>query len=155
MGSEMTRTLKRWIWAGSLAGLGAGTFALWKNRALFLVNDVTTGESAAYPHLLSRVYYAEPDAALEAARQAVRGLERWHVVLVDSDNDALEAEAETLVGGFVDDVTVYAVALGHGQTRVIIRSRSRVGRGDLGQNAQHIRELQGAMDARLTKDAAF
>ena len=151
----MTRTAKRWLWAGSLAGIGLGGYALWRNRALFLVNDVTTGESAAYPSLLSRVYYADAAAALAAAQGAVRSLERWRVVLTDTDNDALEAEAETPVGGLLDDVTVYAVALGHGQTRAIIRSRSRAGRGDLGQNAHHIRELQAAMDVRLTKDAAF
>ena len=149
----MTSTAKRWIWAASVAGLGAGGYALWRNRALFLVNDVTTGESLAYPSLLSRVYYADPAAVLEAARGAVRSLERWRVVLLDTDNDAMEAEAYSPFGP--DDVTVYAVALGHGQTRAIIRARSRSGRGDLGHNAGHIRDLQAAMDARLTKDAAF
>ncbi len=145
---------KRWIALGSLAAAGAG-YAAWANKRLFLVSDVTTGESAAYPHLRSRVYYAEPAAALAAAQQAIRSLPRWRVVFADTDNDAVEAEAETLVGGFLDDVTVYAVPLGHGQTRVTIRSRSRVGGGDLGQNAAHIRELQQAMDERLTGDAAF
>lgn len=145
---------KRWIACGIAAGLGVGAWA-WINRRLFLVNDVTTGESSAYPALRSRVYYAEPAAVLTAAQQAIRGMARWRVVYTDTDNDALEAEAETLVGGFLDDVTLYAIALGHGQTRVTVRSRSRVGGGDLGQNAVHIRELQQAMDDRLTGNAAF
>ncbi len=151
----MGKTAKRWLLAGGITGTAALGYAAWANRRLFLVNDVTTGESAEYPHLRSRVYYAEPSAALAAAEQAMRVLPRWRVVFVDGENDALEAEVETPVGRFLDDVTVYCIGLGHGQTRVTVRSRSRIGRGDLGQNAQHIRELQDAMDARLTGDAAF
>lgn len=145
---------KRWIALGALAVLGGGG-ALWANKRLFIVNDVTTGESAAYPHLRSRIYYASPEAVLAAARHSIRALPRWRTVFEDTENDALEAEAETLVGRFLDDVTVYAIDLGHGQTRATIRSRSRVGGGDLGQNAVHIRELQAAMDDRLTGSAAF
>ncbi len=150
----MGKHKKRWIALGGLAVLGAGS-ALWANKRLFIVSDVTSGESAAYPHLRSRVYYAAPSAVLAAAQQAIRALPRWRVVFVDTENNALEAEAETLVGRFLDDVTLYAIDLGHGQTRATIRSRSRLGGGDLGQNAVHIHELQAAMDDRLTGSAAF
>lgn len=141
--------------------LGGGLFALavsywgWTNRRRLFVNDVTTGESAAYPALRSRVYYAEVAAAMTAAEQALRRLPRWTLVTRDSENDALEAEVRTPILSFTDDVTVYLFSLGHGQTRVTIRSRSRLGRGDWGQNAAHIRELQSAMDDRLNAGAAF
>jgi uncharacterized protein (DUF1499 family) len=151
----MGKTAKRWLIAGGITGTAVLGYVAWTNRRLFLVSDITTGESVAYPHLRSRVYYAEPAATLTAAEQAIRNMPRWRVVFVDGENDALEAEAETLVGRVLDDVTVYCIGLGHGQTRVTIRSRSRIGRGDLGQNALHILELQEAMDARLTGDAAF
>ena len=151
----MSRTAKTLLIAGGVGAAAAVGYLGWTNRRLFVVNDVTTGESDAYPRLRSRVYYADVDRVLAAAEQAVRTLPRWRVVFVDSENDALEAEVESAVGRFLDDVTLYAIPLGHGQTRVTIRSRSRVGRGDLGQNAIHIRELQDAMDARLTGDAAF
>ncbi len=140
------------IAGSSLAAFGALGFVTWSNRRLFLINDVTTGESAAYPNLHSRVYAAEPAAVLAAAEQAVRSLPRWRVVYIDAENDALEAEVETVVGRFLDDVTVYVIPLDSGQTRVTIRSRSRIGRGDLGQNALHIGELQTAMDARLNAE---
>ena len=139
---------------GGLAALALGCWG-WANRRRLFVNDVTTGESAAYPKLRSRVYYVEVAAAMTAAEQALRRLPRWKMVARDAENDALEAEVRTPLGPFTDDVTVYFFPLGHGQTRVTIRSRSRLGRGDLGQNAAHIRELQGAMDDRLNAGAAF
>ncbi len=151
----MSGTGKKWLMAGGGVAAAALGYAGWTNRRLFVVNDVTTGESAAYPKLRSRVYYGEPGAVLATAEQATRSLPRWRVVYADPENEMLEAEAESTFGGFLDDVTVYVTPLGHGQTRVVIRSRSRMGRGDLGQNALHIRELQDAMDARLTGDAAF
>lgn len=151
----MSGTGKKWLMAGGGVAAAALGVAGWTNRRLFVVNDVTTGESAAYPKLRSRVYYGELATVLAAAEQAVRSLPRWRVVYSDAENEVVEAEAESTFGGFLDDVTVYATPLGHGQTRVTIRSRSRLGRGDLGQNALHIRELQDAMDSRLTDDAAF
>jgi len=142
------------IAGGSLATLAAGYFA-WINRRLFSVNDVTTGESGAYPELRSRVYYADVERVLTAAEQALRRLPRWKLASRDTENDAIEAAVRTTYTPLTDDVTLYVISLGHGQTRVIIRSRSRVGGFDLGRNAAHIRELQKAMDDRLNSDAAF
>jgi len=42
---------------------------------------------------------------------------------------------------FKDDVTILAVPAEKGGTRVRVRSVSRVGRYDFGQNAKHIRDL--------------
>ena len=102
----------------------------------------------------SRVYYAEVPQVMHAAEQALRQLPGWSVPTVDLENDALDAEAK-IGGPFVSDVTVYVISIGHGQTRVTIRSRSRAAGGDWGRNATCIRQLQAAMDSRLNTDAAF
>lgn len=148
----MSKTQAGWLWLG--AGLAAAYFG-WVNRRLFLVSDVTTGESAAYPALRSRVYYAEINRAMTAAEQALGRLPGWQLVSRDSENDILEAEVQTPLGLLTDDVTVYFFGLGRGQTRVTIRSRSRIGTADLGRNAAHLRQLQAAMDSRLNTEAAF
>lgn len=147
---------KTWglIAGGSLAAMAAGYF-VWKNRRLALVSDVTTGESAAYPELRSRVYYADAAWALTAAEQALRRLPRWKLLSRDAENDALEAEVTSPFAPLAGDVTIYVISLGHGQVRVTIRARSRTGKGDLGRNAARIRELQQAMDDRLNSEAAF
>lgn len=146
----MSKKQTGWIWLA--AGAAAGYFG-WTNRRLFTVNDVTTGESAAYPALRSRVYYAEISRALTAAEQALSRLPGWKLESRDTENDILEASANSALG--TDDVTVYFFTLGHGQVRVTIRSRTRNGFGDLGRNAAHIKQLQAAMDDRLNADAAF
>jgi uncharacterized protein (DUF1499 family) len=136
----------------ALAGLA---YAAWSNRRLFTVSDVTSGESGDYPHLISHVYYAPIQTVLAAAEQSVRMQSGWRVVLVDEDRGVIEAEVESGFARAIDDLTVRCFDIGHSQTRVIIRSRSRMARGDLGANAQHILQLQQAMDIRLTANAAF
>ena len=144
---------KGWLWAGGgLAALGLSVYG-WTHRHFFFVHDVTSGESAAYPKLRSRVYYAEVGRVLSAAEKAIERLPGWTLVANDAENDALEAETRT--GLSTDDVTIYVQPLDQGQCRVTIRSRSRVGAGDLGRNAAHVRNLQKAMDDRLNADAAF
>src|SRR5580658_6070115 len=130
--------------AGITIGATLGYLA-WANRRLFTVSDVTSGESPAYPTLKSRVYYAPSETVLAAAQQAVRNLTGWRVVHIDTENEGLEAEVQ-VIGGVLDDVSVFVQPLTLGQTRVTIRSRSRQGRGDLGSNAHHVRTLQEAMD---------
>ena len=143
-----------WLWLGGGIAAALAGYAGWVNRRLFTVHDVTTGESAAYPKLRSRVYYAEIAPALAAAEKALERLPGWTLKSRDAENDILEAEAKGPLG-LTDDVTLYFFALGHSQTRVTLRARARLGGGDLGRSAAHIKRLQGAMDARLNTDAAF
>lgn len=142
------------IFGGTLVG-AAAIYLAWSNRRLFFVHDITTGESAHYPELRSRVYYADETQVLNAAKQSLRSLPRWKLISCDTENNSLEAEAGALMGLLTDDVTIYVISLGHGQTRVTLRARSRSNIGDFGQNALHIRELQQAMDDRLNAKAAF
>jgi len=148
------RSLRRWALITGIAAGGTLGYLAWANRRLFTVNDVTSGESAEYPTLRSRVYYADSDTVLTVAQQAVHNLPGWRIVHVDPDDESLEAEVQ-VIAGVLDDVSVYVQSLSLGQTRVTIRSRSRQGRGDLGSNAHHIRTLQDAMDQRLMTGAAI
>jgi len=146
----MSKARTGWIWLG--AGLAAAYWG-WSNRRLFTISDITTGESAAYPTLRSRVYYADISRAMAAAEKALTRLPGWEMLSRDAENDILEAAMSSGLG--TDDVTAYFFDLGHGQTRVTLRSRSRADFGDFGRNAAHIRQLQTAMDARLNTEAAF
>jgi len=114
---------------------------LWRPRLAWArENDITTS-SASYPELAPQRFQAPPDRVFEAIRGAAAEIPRWRVVRSDPGERRVEVEVRTALFGFVDDLTAW-VEPAEGGSRVMIRSRSRVGRGDLGENARHIRALQ-------------
>ena len=60
----------------------------------------------------------------------------------------IEATATSLLFGFKDDVVV-RITDDMGVTRVDVRSKSRVGRNDLGMNAKRIRAFQSKLKAAV------
>ena len=117
--------------------------------AWFTQNDVTTGETAAYPELTSRVYAEPPERVYEVMRATAAAVPRWKVVREVPQAREIAVELRTALFWFTDDLTA-RVEPGDGGSRVVIRSHSRVGRGDLGENARHIAALQQRMDRALT-----
>jgi uncharacterized protein (DUF1499 family) len=108
----------------------------------------------AYPNLQPTMLDQTPDEAMLLALRAATNL-GWRVL--DSAAPAgrtgagrIEATARTLVFGFTDDVTV-RIRPALNETRVDIRSRSRVGRHDLGANARRIREFQRELETLATQ----
>jgi len=63
----------------------------------------------------------------------------WEVVGRDAAAGTLEAVDATKWFGFRDDIAIRVTPSGEGQTRIDVRSKSRVGRSDLGTNADRIR----------------
>ena len=64
----------------------------------------------------------------------------WKIISVDDDRGQIEATATTFLFGFKDDVVI-RLRSENGQTRVDMRSASRVGVSDLGANAARIRSF--------------
>ena len=64
----------------------------------------------------------------------------WEIALVSAANGRIEATDSTFIMGFKDDVVIRIQTEGN-QTRVDMRSVSRVGKGDLGVNAERIRSF--------------
>ena len=140
--------MKRFVgWLAVIALVGAGVWAL---TAWPLLNDVETGKTPEYPDLQVRTYSARPDRVGDAVREALTDRPGWTVVGSGQGPGgvALSLVHETPLLRFKDDVTVKIRRKG-GQTVVSVRSRSRVGMWDFGQNARNIRELLQALDAEL------
>jgi uncharacterized protein (DUF1499 family) len=57
--------------------------------------------------------------------------------------------APTLVFGFLDDVSIVVKRVGPVETRVDMRSASRIGRNDFGENAARIYNFLTGLTARL------
>lgn len=148
--------------AALLLGLAAAAVPLehvWRVKSLPYINDITTDterppqfspprpyephfaelQRLGYPALAPLELAAPPAQAFARAQAAARAL-GWEVVAADERAGRLEAVATTRWFGFKDDIAVRVVASGAG-SRVDVRSKSRVGRSDLGANAARIREF--------------
>ena len=108
---------------------------------------VAAQQKQGYPDLGPASFAAPPDRVLAAAEAVGRRL-GWEIVAVAPAEGRLEATATTPWFGFKDDVVVRVTAAGGG-SRVDVRSKSRVGRSDLGVNARRVRDFLAALAARL------
>lgn len=86
-----------------------------------------------------------PPAALAVARKAAERMPGWEVVAVDEGSGTIEAVATTSLFGFQDDVAIRVRPDGDG-SRVDVRSKSRDGKGDLGANADRIRQYVAVVE---------
>jgi uncharacterized protein (DUF1499 family) len=105
--------------------------------------DVAAQQRQAYPDVAPIMLRVPPAQAFGRARAAAADL-GWRVAAADPAAGRIEATATTLWFGFKDDVVIRLRPAGGG-TRVDVRSKSRVGKSDLGANAARIR----AFAARL------
>jgi uncharacterized protein (DUF1499 family) len=92
-----------------------------------------------YPDLAPLELPLAPAQAFARARAAAQAL-GWEIVAEDERAGRIEAVATTRWFGFKDDIVVRVVAAGSG-SRIDVRSRSRVGRSDLGANAKRIQDF--------------
>lgn len=95
-------------------------------------------QQAFYPDL-GPLMLAEDKAKVVARIQQAASELGWQIVAVDPDLGLVEATDTTFWFGFVDDITVRVTGLAEGGSRVDVRSVSRVGKSDLGKNAERIR----------------
>ena len=94
-------------------------------------------QRAAYPDIAPVSLPMPPREAFERAVKAAEAM-GWEVVGRDAAAGVLEAVDTTKWFGFKDDIAVRVSAAGNG-SRIDVRSKSRVGRNDIGTNARRIR----------------
>lgn len=96
-------------------------------------------QRVAYPDLAPISLAMPPEQAFDAALKAVQSLD-LEVTLSDQERGVIEARATSKLFRFVDDVVI-RIRPKAGGSVVDIRSKSRVGRGDMGVNAERIRAI--------------
>ena len=94
-------------------------------------------QRAAYPDIAPVLLLQPPREAFAKAVAAAEAM-GWEVVGRDAAAGTLEAVDTTKWFGFKDDIAVRVVPTPNG-SRIDIRSKSRVGRSDIGTNARRIR----------------
>lgn len=114
------------------------------------INDVKTGATPEYPDIRPQRFNRPFDKVFEAATDAAQVM-GWEMRETDRGQGVIEAIAPPTLLKFLkfkDDVTVTITREGDA-TIVNVRSKSRLGKGDLGANARRIRAFQAELAKRL------
>jgi len=110
-------------------------------------------QQKAYPDLRTFVVDRGVEEAFELVEEVARKL-KWRVAAAEppagkgAKGGVLEATDQTMVVGFTDDVVVRVVG-DAGRSRIDVRSASRYGQADLGQNATRVRRFLAEMQSRV------
>jgi uncharacterized protein (DUF1499 family) len=96
-------------------------------------------QKLAYPHIRPLELAVPPAQAFARALAAAQAT-GWEIAATDEKAGRIEAVATTRWFGFKDDVVIRVAPAGSG-SRLDVRSKSRVGRGDVGANAKRIQEF--------------
>ena len=110
-------------------------------------------QQAGYPDLRGITLDRSAEETFELVEEAVRKL-RWKVAVSEAPTPkagrpgVLEATDQTLLLGFPDDITIRVTGT-NVRSRIDIRSASRYGDFDFGQNATRIRRFYGEVQAQI------
>ena len=111
------------------------------------LNDVRTGATPEYPELRPQRFAQPFDRVFAAAAATAREME-LEITAQSPEKGELQAIATTRIMRFKDDVTISLARDGQAVT-VNMRSKSRIGKGDLGANARRIRDFQARLAEKL------
>ena len=118
----------------------------WKGKDLAYPAGFADSVRRGYPDLSPLVLPVGAGRAFALARETATGMPAWVVTGTDSAAGRIEATATTRWFGFKDDVVIRVAARGPDSTAVDMRSKSRVGRSDVGANAARIRTYFKALE---------
>jgi uncharacterized protein (DUF1499 family) len=131
----------------SIIGVSAVLLRQWP-----MINVVETGRTPEYSDITPHVYRATTTRVFDAALHVVNRLPRWSLVRYAEEQGEIRAEARTLILRFVDDVMIRIAE--QSETAIVhVRSASRVGRGDFGQNARNIRIFFDELDRQMSESS--
>lgn len=99
--------------------------------------EVTEMQQEAYPEISSLSMNISFTEAFDLALEAAGNMRGWEMVDYNRDEGRIETTAQTFWYGFKDDVVI-RVQDENEFSVIDVRSKSRVGRGDLGVNARRI-----------------
>jgi uncharacterized protein (DUF1499 family) len=127
----------------AIAPLRAGA----PNPAEYAGEETAAQQRAAYPDIQSMRFDTDAMTVIRAAEDTVA---KMGLDLVASDENAgrIEATASSRWFGFKDDVVIRIRSQGEG-TIVDIRSKSRLGRSDVGANTERIRRFSRLLERTL------
>ncbi len=113
------------------------------NGAEYKADENAAKQQEAYPDIQPLITDVPPADMFARAEKAARGM-GWEIAAAEAGEGRIEATDTTAWWGFKDDVVIRITAEGEG-SRLDIRSMSRVGKSDIGKNAERIRKFLAAV----------
>lgn len=104
-------------------------------------------QQESYPEIQPLIVSNDLQEVMDAAVMLVTDRE-WDLVAINRNQGRIEATEKLAWFGFKDDVVLRFTEVPEG-TRVDMRSKSRIGRGDVGVNAQRIEEFLDDLEDNL------
>jgi len=117
------------------------------NDVSYAGSEITDQQLQAYPDLKTIRVEQTADEVFEVALKAAESF-GWEIVAAEKNDGRIEATETTQWYGFKDDVVIRIRDSGS-VTAIDVRSKSRVGKSDLGLNAKRIRLFKEALLSRL------
>lgn len=111
------------------------------------INDVQTGKTPQYADVQPQRFNQPAEKVFAAALEVTRA-QGWELRETKPEQGIIEAIATTRLFKFKDDVTITITSEG-ASTVVNVRSKSRIGKSDLGANARRIRAFQAELAKKL------
>lgn len=109
-----------------------------KDRDMAYPESARSKQEKLYPDLAPLAMVGNPDGVFKKVVGVSKKQENWSIIRADDANFRLEAVATTPLLKFADDIVIEVRAEGRGSA-VHMRSKSRLGKSDLGANYKRIR----------------
>lgn len=110
-------------------------------------------QQKAYPDIRPMQLERSADEVFDMVEEAVRRL-KWNIVLAEPPGDTsfgrIEATGRTMIMGFTDDMVI-GVSGDDAHAQIDVRSVSRYGHHDFGENAERIRNFFAEVKTTLEK----
>ena len=141
-----------------IIGIAAGV-AVAGAASLAIMNPTNIAETAADAKeaaLRPRIYKTDLQKFIGETEKVVGEQttygKSWKVISTDKTDNSTSIKAEVPVVFFVDDLVIKADFNGEkGETTINVRSNSRVGKSDLGENRRHVLQILAALDEKFAK----
>jgi Protein of unknown function (DUF1499) len=117
----------------------------WKGKDLRYPAGFADSVRRGYPDLRSLTLALPAARAFALALATARSQQGWEITGTDSATGRIEATATTSWFGFKDDIVIRLTPRGTDSAIVDMRSKSRVGKSDVGANARRIRQYFAAL----------
>lgn len=114
-----------------------------------VLNEVETGVTREYSDIVPLYFTADPRRVFDESAASVEKLGRFTLGSKEIATYTIHATAKGPLWGFMDDMVITIKPMTEFVAQVHVKSTSRIGKGDLGQNARNIREFFEELELRL------